>query len=259
MQTVILCGGRGTRAYPHTEVVPKPLLEIDGEPILGHLMAIYARGGFTDFVLSAGYLADRIQDFAAACPRAWNIEVIDTGVEANTAERISGVAHVLEGTFMASYADGLADVDLDALLAFHRSTMGLATLTTVPLPSQYGTLDIADDGSVGRFREKPRLHDYRINGGYFVFEHAALDYFEVGPDLERDVLPALSDAHQLFAFSHDGFWQSMDTYKDAQDLTAKAHSGGAPWIRARPEYAEGQPAAPGQSRPPGPRGPRGPT
>lgn len=231
MQTVILCGGRGTRAYPHTEEVPKPLLEVDGTPVLGHLMEIYASQGFRDFVLSAGYLADRIRDFARACPSSWNVDVVDTGEASNTADRITGVADRLEGSFLANYADGLGNVDLAALVDFHRAHRGAATLTTVPLPSQYGTIDIAASGQVQVFREKPRLPDHRINGGYFVFDPRALELFRAS-DLEREVLPAIASAGELFAFKHDGFWKSMDTYKDAQELTELARAD-APWM-ARP-------------------------
>lgn len=228
MQTVILCGGKGTRAYPHTTAVPKPLLEVDGEPILAHLMRIYASQGFTDFVLSAGYLADRIVEFARACPSSWQVEVVDTGVEANTADRITGVAHLLDDTFMANYADGLGNVDIAELLEFHSAHPGAATLTTMPLPSQYGTIETDRFDRVVEFKEKPRLPDHRINGGYFVFDKRVLDLF-VGHDLERDVLPALGEAGELFAHRHQGFWKSMDTYKDGQELTELAQQQGAPW------------------------------
>ena len=229
MQTVILCGGKGTRAYPHTDVVPKPLLHVDGRPVLGHVLEIYADQGHTDFILSAGYLAEKILEFARGLPRSWTVEVVDTGVESNTADRIVGVRHLLDGTFMANYADGLGDVDIADLLAFHGAHPGSATLTTVPLPSQYGTIETDRHDRVVDFREKPRLPDHRINGGYFVMDVAALDHF-TGPDLERDVLPVLGDAGELFAFRHSGFWKSMDTYKDAQELTALAEAG-APWVR----------------------------
>ncbi|MEX0834764.1 MAG: sugar phosphate nucleotidyltransferase [Nitriliruptor sp.] len=230
MRAVILCGGRGTRALPHTEVVPKPLLHVAGEPVLAHVLRIYAAQGVTEFVLAAGYLADRIADFARGLPASWDVEVVDTGIDANTAERLVAVRHLLDGRFLANYADGLGDVDLDALVAFHASRGGAATLTSVPLPSPYGTLELASDGGVRTFREKPRLDDHRINGGYFVFEPRVLDLVN-GPDLERDVLPAIAAAGELYAYAHPGFWRSMDTYKDAQELTELAR-GGAPWIRA---------------------------
>ena len=227
MRTVILCGGKGTRAYPHTQVVPKPLLEVDGEPILGHLLRIYADQGHTEFILSAGYLADAIVEFARDCPSSWDVEVVDTGVEANTADRLVGVRHLLDGTFMANYADGLGDVDLQALIDFHERHPGSATLTTMALPSQYGTIETDPYDRITEFKEKPRLHDHRINGGYFVFEPRAFDHFH-GPDLERDVLPELGDAGELYAYRHQGFWKSMDTYKDAQELTELAQQG-VPW------------------------------
>ena len=233
MRAVILCGGRGTRALPHTEVVPKPLLHVAGEPVLAHLLRLYAAQGVTEFVLSAGYLAHRIVAFARDLPSRWDVEVVDTGEDAGTAERITGVRHLLDGPFLANYADGLADVDLAALVTTHRDhvTAGAtATVTTVPLPSPYGTITSDDDGRVTAFREKPSLPEHRINGGYFVFELAALDRFAAGPDLERDVLPALASAGELYAYRHTGFWRSMDTYKDAQALTELAQEG-APWLR----------------------------
>jgi glucose-1-phosphate cytidylyltransferase len=233
MRAVILCGGRGTRALPHTEVVPKPLLHVAGEPVLAHLLRIYAEQGVTEFVLSAGHLADRIVEFARDLPSSWDVEVVDTGPGAGTAERITGVSHLLDGTFLANYADGLGDVDLCALTSAHTDHVaagGTATVTTVPLPSPYGTITSADGGRVTAFREKPLLAEHRINGGYFVFEPRALDRFDAGPDLERDVLPALTDAGELFAYAHPGFWRSMDTYKDAQALSELAQEG-APWLR----------------------------
>jgi glucose-1-phosphate cytidylyltransferase len=228
VKTVILCGGKGTRAYPHTVDVPKPLLEVDGRPVLEHVLLIYARQGFTEFILSAGYKANLVQEFAEGLPADWKVDVVDTGEESNTGERIRRVADRAGDRFFANYADGLGDVDLAALLAFHDGHAGSATLTTVPLPSQYGTIDVGEHGRVERFREKPRLPDHRINAGYFVFDQAALDHWE-GEDLERDVLPALGAAGELHAFAHDGFWKSMDTYKDAQELTSLCADGMAPW------------------------------
>ena len=227
LTAVILCGGKGTRAYPHTREVPKPLLEVAGEPVLGHVLRIYARQGVTRFLLSAGYLADMVEDYAATLPDDWQVDVVDTGEDTNTAGRIARLADRLDETFLANYADGLGDVDVAASVAFHASHPGTATLTTVPLPSQYGTIDTGDDGRVTRFREKPRLPDHRINGGWFVFDRAALDQF-VGDDLERDVLPHLGARGDLYAYAHHGFWKSMDTYKDALELTALAQQAGSP-------------------------------
>lgn len=230
MQTVILCGGKGTRAYPYTDVVPKPLLHVDGEPVLGHLLRIYAEQGCTQFILSAGYLADSIVEFSRSLPASWDVEVVDTGVETNTADRILGVQHLVDDIFMANYADGLGNVDLASLVAFHNGHPGAATVTTVPLPSQYGTIESDRYNRVVEFREKPRLPDHRINGGFFVMDKRVFGHF-LGADLERDVLPALGDAGELYAFRHQGFWKSMDTFKDAQELTSLAQSG-APWMRA---------------------------
>jgi glucose-1-phosphate cytidylyltransferase len=231
MKTVILCGGKGTRAYPHTTEVPKPLLEVAGRPVLRHVMEIYAGQGYTSFVLSAGFKADLIRAFASSAPRGWDIEVVDTGEDTNTGGRILGVRDRVGDTFFATYSDGLGDVDLRALLAFHGSHAGAATLTTVPLPSQYGTIEQATDGRVERFREKPVLSEHWINGGFFVFDRNAFDLWR-GEDLEREVLPALGAAGELYAYRHSGFWRSMDTYKDALDLSALAKDGRGPWERS---------------------------
>lgn len=231
MRTVILCGGKGTRAYPHTVEVPKPLLEVADRPVLVHLMEIYAAQGFTDFVLAAGYKLPLIQSFASDLPGGWDVEVVDTGADTNTGGRVRRLADRLGDDFFLTYADGLGNVDLRALLEFHRSHDGVATLTTVPLPSQYGTLDLDGDGRVHRFKEKPRLPDHLINAGFFVLDHRAFDLWpDPGEDLERDVLPAFGAVDELYAFRHLGFWKSMDTYKDAIDLGTLCADGPGPWL-----------------------------
>ncbi len=231
MRTVILCGGKGTRAYPHTLEVPKPLLEVSDRPVLRHLMEVYAGQGFTDFVLAAGYKLPLVQAFAAELPTGWDVEVVDTGEDTNTGGRVRQLADQVGDDFFLTYADGLGNVDLAGLLDFHRGHAGAATLTTVPLPSQYGTLKLDGDGRVHGFKEKPRLPDHLINAGFFVFDQRAFDLWpDPGEDLERDVLPALGALDELFAFRHLGFWKSMDTFKDAVDLGSLCAEGPGPWL-----------------------------
>ena len=229
MKTVILCGGRGTRAYPHTEVVPKPLLEVGGRPILRHVMEIFASQGHREFVLAAGYLGDRIASFAETVPSGWEVSVVDTGEDTGTGDRLARCRSVLGPCFFATYGDGVGNVDLHSLVDRHRAGGGLATVTTVPLPSPYGTMDIGSDGRVSCFKEKPLLHDHWINAGFFVFDSRAFDVWQ-GEDLEKEVLPALASRGELFAYRHTGFWSSMDTYKDALRLSALCDEGRPPWL-----------------------------
>ena len=228
MRTLILCGGKGTRAYPRTLEVPKPLMEVGGRPILAHVMEIYARQGFSDFVLAAGIMVEQIEAFAAQLPDAWRVQVVDTGPDTNTGGRVAQCVRFMEDTFFVTYADGLGDVDLRALASFHDSHRGSATITTVPLPSQYGTVQCDDSERVTHFLEKPRLPDHWINAGFFVLDVRASRWFE-GDDFERQVMPALAAAGELYAYRHAGFWRSMDTYKDALELTALCSSGPPPW------------------------------
>jgi glucose-1-phosphate cytidylyltransferase len=228
VRTLILCGGRGTRAYPHTVELPKPLLEVGDRPVLEHVMGIYAEQGFDDFVLAAGFRCDLVREFADGLDRGWAVEVVDTGEDTNTGGRVHACRDRLGDTAFVTYGDGVGDVDLRALLAFHHGHAGAATLTTVPLPSQYGTIEADAGGRVERFREKPRLPDHRINAGFFVFDRRAFDRWE-GDDLEREVLPALARGGELFAYAHEGFWKSMDTYKDALELSELCRPWPPPW------------------------------
>ena len=229
-RVLLLCGGKGTRAYPHTAELPKPLLQVADRPVLQHVMEIYAEQGYTDFVLAAGFKAAMIDEFAHTLPRSWTVEVVDTGENTNTGGRVRACLGALGDTFLASYGDGLGDIDVDALVAFHEAHAGSATVTTVALPSPYGTIEHDEAGRVTRFREKPRLPEHRINAGFFVFDRAAIGA-EGGEDLERDILPALGRAGELFAYAHPGFWRSMDTYKDSVELTALCANGQPPWTR----------------------------
>jgi len=234
VRTVILCGGKGIRAYPQSLEMPKPLMKVGPVPILRHLMEIYAAQGLCDFVLAGGYRCDMVEDFAADLPASWKVEVIDTGETTGTAGRIVGCAGstALGPTFMATYGDGLGSVDLGALIGFHRAHGAAATVTAVPLPSPYGTLEWDDEGRVERFVEKPRLTDHWINAGFFVFDERALDRF-CGDDLEREVLPELAAAGEMYAYRHSGFWKSMDTYKDSLELSELCREGEGPWTTSR--------------------------
>ena len=234
--TVILCGGRGTRAYPHTAEIPKPLMDVDGRPIVRHVMDIYAAQGHTRFVLAAGFKADSVEEYAATLPGEWKVDVVDTGDDANKGERVRAVIDFVGDTFFLTYGDGVGNVDLGALGAFHREHNGDATVTVVPLPSQYGTLDLGDAGRVEGFREKPKLTDHWINAGFMVMSKGVVAG-STG-DLEDDMLPMLSRDGRLYAYRHEGFWKSMDTYKDAIDLAAIAETsrqtnGTLPWLKSQ--------------------------
>jgi glucose-1-phosphate cytidylyltransferase len=206
------------------------MLPVRGTPILMHVMRIYAEQGHTDFVLSVGYLKEVIGDYFRDKHTEWNVRLVDTGAETGTGGRIRRCADLLEETFFATYADGLSDLSLDALLAFHRSHPGLATVTAIPLPTQYGTIDLEASGRITGFREKPILREHWVNAGFFVFDRAVLDRWE-GDDLEREVFPALARDGRLYAYRHDGFFRSLDSYKDHQEIERLAAAGGAPWMR----------------------------
>jgi glucose-1-phosphate cytidylyltransferase len=213
---VILCGGRGTRLRERTESVPKALVEIGGRPILWHVIQIYAAQGFERFLLATGYMGEAVEEFAAAesWPEGVKVECVDTGLDTPTGGRVAALADRLgEGTFCATYADGVADIDLDAQLEFHREQGALATVTVVRPNLQWGVAELNGDAVTG-FVEKPRSEHW-INGGFFCFEPRALGYIGEGSVLERKPLERLAADGQLRAFRHEGFWDCMDTYKDA--------------------------------------------
>jgi len=230
MEVLILCGGKGTRSYPFTQYFPKVMMPINGTPILVHLMRIYASQGFDKFVLAAGYRKEILCDYFEGRQWNWDIRIVDTGDDGDTGDRILRCADHLGSTFFATYGDGLGDLDLHSLLAEHRASNGLATLTTVPLRSQYGLVVLSPDGSVTRFKEKPVVPDYWINAGFFVFEKKALDHW-TGSNLESDVLPVLAGKRMLHAYRHEGFWKSMDTSKDQEELEKLYANGNPPWMQ----------------------------
>jgi glucose-1-phosphate cytidylyltransferase len=229
---VILCGGRGTRLQERTQELPKPLVEIGGMPIVWHVIQLYAVQGFRRFLLATGYKGELIERFVSAhsWPDGVDVQCVDTGLETQTGGRIKRLAPRLAGEelFCATYADGVADIDLDALLAFHRGHGALATMTVVRPELQFGVTELAPDGRVRGFHEKPRSEHW-INGGFFCFAAAALDYLDADSVLEREPLERLASADELRAHRHDGFWECMDTYKDAVQLNDLWASGDAPW------------------------------
>lgn len=228
---VILCGGRGTRLRERTETVPKALVEIGGRPILWHVIGIYAAQGFERFLLATGYLGEALEEFAAAesWPEGVTVECIDTGLDTPTGGRIARMAERLDGgTFCATYADGVADIDLEALLSFHAGHGDLATMTVVRPHLQWGVVELEESDRVEGFTEKPRSEHW-VNGGFLCFEPGALDYLDEESVLEREPLTRLAADGQLHAHRHEGFWDCMDTYKDALVLNDLWASGEPPW------------------------------
>jgi glucose-1-phosphate cytidylyltransferase len=227
----ILCGGRGTRLQEHTRTIPKPLVEIGGMPIVWHVVQLYATAGFREFVLCTGYLGEQIEEFVGShgWPAGVVVDCVDTGLDTPTGGRIAAVADRLDGgTFCATYADGVADLDLRALLAFHHGHGAAATITVVRPELQFGITELDGGHRVVGFREKPRSEHW-VNGGFFCFEHGALGYVGEDSVLEREPLERLASVGQLHAYRHEGFWECMDTYKDAVLLNDIWASGGAPW------------------------------
>jgi glucose-1-phosphate cytidylyltransferase len=230
---VILCGGRGTRLQEHTQAIPKPLVEIGGRPIVWHVIQLYAEQGFREFVLATGFKGELIERFTAEqeWPQGVSVECADTGLETPTGGRIKLLEGRLSGEerFCVTYADGVADIDLEALLEFHAEHGAMASMTVVRPELQFGVTELdGEDGRVTGFREKPRSEHW-INGGFFCMERDALGYLERDSVLERQPLERLAKENELRAYKHEGFWECMDTYKDAVALNDLWASGKAPW------------------------------
>jgi glucose-1-phosphate cytidylyltransferase len=253
MKTVILAGGTGTRLSEETSVRPKPMVEIGGHPILWHIMKHYAGHGLTDFVVCLGYRGDVIKDYFAnffmrnsdvtidlstgqidvhaSQAEPWRVTLIDTGAATLTGGRLKrALAHVGDEQFCMTYGDGVADVDLTRLVAFHREQGTLATVTSVQPPGRFGALDVHGD-RVTHFREKPRGDGTWTNGGFFVLDPRIGDYIEGDATTwEEQPLRRLAHEGQLSSFRHEGYWQVMDTLRDKLVLQEQWDSGSPPWV-----------------------------
>lgn len=253
MKTVILAGGLGTRIAEETRLKPKPMVEIGGHPILWHIMQIYSTHGYNDFIIACGYRGSVIKEYFASFDLNnsdvavdlktgdidikrrhafdWTVQCIDTGAATMTGGRLLALRDTLgTETFMATYGDGVANIDVSTLLEFHKSHGKMATVTAVHPPARFGAMEVGTDGAVAAFREKVQSKEGWINGGFFVFEPAVIDEI-AGCDtrLEGEPLAALASAGELMAYRHDGFWQPMDTLRERNDLEAMWQSGAAPW------------------------------
>ncbi|MEK6280868.1 MAG: glucose-1-phosphate cytidylyltransferase [Acidobacteriota bacterium] len=252
MKVVILCGGVGTRLREETEVRPKPLVEVGGRPILWHIMKLYAGFGHKEFIIALGYKGEAIKEYFLnyRCHSSdltvqlntgevsvrgnhgedWTVHLFDTGLLTQTGGRVKRVANLIgQETFMLTYGDGIANINLDDLVAFHRQHKALATVTAVRPPARFGGFTFQGD-LVSRFEEKSQIGEGWINGGFFVLEPKVLDYI-AGDDtpFEHAPLERLAEEKQLQAYRHGEFWQCMDTMRDVQLLEKLWQTGEAPW------------------------------
>lgn len=257
MKAVLLAGGLGTRMREETEFRPKPMVEVGGKPVLWHIMKIFSTYGVNDFVVCTGYKGEIIKeyfleyearnnDFTITLGRSheivfhdqhlesdWRVTVSDTGPTTQTGGRVARVARYVQDDerFIVTYGDGLADVDISKLLAFHEAHGRAATITTVRPLSRFGLVDLDASAVVQRFREKPQVDDW-VSAGFFVFERHVLELLAGRGDdlvLEQEPLAELAAQGELVAYQHEGFWQPMDTYRESTMLNDMWSSGSAPW------------------------------
>ena len=235
MKVVILCGGRGTRLREETEFRPKPMVMVGNQPILWHIMKLYSYHGFNDFVLCLGYKGGMIKDYfdKNQIPN-WKITFAETGLENETGSRIAQIKKYLDedwdDNFLLTYGDGIANIDINKLLNFHKEKKAVVTLTGVRPTSPFGVVEI-QDGLAKSFREKPKSSDW-VNGGFFVCNKKVFDYLSSDDScvLEQGPLRALAVKGELAAYCHDDFWQCVDTFKDLKGLAHLYNQGRRPWM-----------------------------
>lgn len=253
MRVLILAGGLGTRLSEETDLKPKPMVEVGGKPIIWHIMKQYSHHGYNDFVILLGYKGYVIKEYFAnyllhtndctinlrdnnielhgSSEESWKITLIDTGQETMTGGRVKRAReHIGDEPFMLTYGDGVSDVNITDLVAFHESHEGIMSLTAVQPTGRFGTIEIEKDNRVSEFIEKPIGDNGWINGGYFVCDPEVLDYIDDDSTvLERKPMETLSNEGRLFSFHHQGFWQCMDTLRDKQFLAKLWETGNADW------------------------------
>lgn len=236
MEVLILAGGLGTRISEETSEKPKPMVLLNGKPMLWHIMSIYAAQGHTQFIIAGGYLVRTIEDWAASLRENWSIKVLDTGLQTQTGGRVKQcISHIENELFFMTYGDGLANVDLHALSAMHKSRDVLATVTAVRPPARFGYLR-SEMGKVIQFGEKNQADAGWINGGFFLMDKGIFPYIEDDLEpLETGCLPRLVDVGLLSAHHHSGFWQPMDTLREKQLLDDLAMSVPPPWLKIESE------------------------
>ena len=231
MKVVILAGGLGTRLVELTEAIPKPMVEVGGKPILWHIMKIYAKFGFKDFYVALGHKGEIIKKYFSQNSSGWNINLIETGEATMTGGRIKRLQDIVGNeTFMLTYGDGLSDVNITKLLEFHKKHKKFVTMTAVRPPARFGVIKLEND-RVSYFKEKSKLDEGWINGGFFVMQPELFKYIKNDETyLEREPLETLCKEKQLFAFKHSGFWQCVDNKRDLDRLQL-SYSKDAPWLR----------------------------
>lgn len=234
MKVIILAGGLGTRISEETETKPKPMVEIGGKPIIWHLMSIFAKQGFKDFILALGYKQEIARSWVNNFKNEdnWNIDSLDTGLDTQTGGRIlKCMSQYSDQRFIVTYGDGLANISVDSLIDFHFAHKKIATVTAVRPPARFGHLKISQN-RVTRFGEKDQAEEGWINGGFFVLESKTMNYIGGDFDLfETGALPKLASEGELMAFKHSGFWKPMDTLREKNELNELALQSTPPWMK----------------------------
>lgn len=227
MQVVILCGGKGTRMHQISESLPKPMILIGNKPILWHIMNLYSKNGHKDFLLLAGYKKKEIEKFFSKSEnseRGWLVNILDTGIDSSKGQRlVIAKDWIHDDPFLLAYGDDLCNVDINKVIRFHKKNKKMVTLTSVRLKSNFGILDMDDKGAIKKFKEKPFL-DHWISAGYIVMDKKVIDYIQTGLD-ETDAFELLAKKGKVQAFRHRGFWKTMNTIKDMQELNDMWDSG----------------------------------